>query len=158
MASKESFFQKSIDELWFIKKCQNCTFKVNILCQKLREFFQKKNISEYQFRRPFFVKKHFSLTSIFEPLSFLKSCPIFDKLEALYSRNTMVSIEYIDFWPKSLSALKNFLCFYKGLAERNWTKPGESFSFVNYVNVNYFVKYSTVDCKYVLTSSTIFFL
>ena len=36
------FFFKSIDELWFIKKCQNCTFKVNFRCQKSTEFFQKK--------------------------------------------------------------------------------------------------------------------
>ena len=35
--------KKSIDELGFVKKCQNCTFKVNFLCQKSTEFFQKKN-------------------------------------------------------------------------------------------------------------------
>jgi len=32
----------SVDELWFIKKCQNCTFKVNFQCQKSTEFSQKK--------------------------------------------------------------------------------------------------------------------
>ena len=37
---------------------------------------------EYQFRRPFFVKKKI-LTSISEPLYFLKSCPIFEKLVLL---------------------------------------------------------------------------
>ena len=36
-------------------------------------------IDEYQFRRPLFVKNFF-LTPIFEPLYFLKSCPIFDEL------------------------------------------------------------------------------
>ena len=40
--SKEIFFTKSVDELWLIKKCQNCTFKVNFLCQRSAEFFQKK--------------------------------------------------------------------------------------------------------------------
>ena len=36
------FFQKSVDELWFIKKSQYCTFKVNFQCQKSTEFSQKK--------------------------------------------------------------------------------------------------------------------
>jgi hypothetical protein len=29
-----------------LKKCQHCTFKVNLLCQKSTEFFQKKNSSK----------------------------------------------------------------------------------------------------------------
>ena len=29
-----NFFRQSCDKLWFIKKCQNRTFKVNFLCQK----------------------------------------------------------------------------------------------------------------------------
>ena len=41
---KGFFFQKSVDELWFIKKWQNCTFKDNFRCQKLTDFFQKKNL------------------------------------------------------------------------------------------------------------------
>ena len=40
--SREIFFKKSVDEFWFIKKCQNCTFKVNFQCQKSTEFSQKK--------------------------------------------------------------------------------------------------------------------
>ena len=40
--SREFFFKKSVDELWFFKKCQNCTFKVNFQCQKSTEFSQKK--------------------------------------------------------------------------------------------------------------------
>ena len=40
--SKEIVLKQSCDELWFVKKCQNCTFKVNFLCQKSTEFFQKK--------------------------------------------------------------------------------------------------------------------
>ena len=39
--SKEILFFKSVDELWFIKKSQNCIFKVNFRCQKSTEFFQK---------------------------------------------------------------------------------------------------------------------
>ena len=38
--SKDLFFKESVDELWLIKKCQNCTFKVNFWCQKSTEFFQ----------------------------------------------------------------------------------------------------------------------
>ena len=38
----KGFFFKFVDELRFIKKCQNCTFKVNFQCQKSTEFFQKK--------------------------------------------------------------------------------------------------------------------
>ena len=38
---KGFFLKQSYDELWFVKKCQNRTFKVNFLCQKSTEFFQK---------------------------------------------------------------------------------------------------------------------
>ena len=38
ICSKESFLK----QLWFIKICQNLTFKVNFLCQKSTEFFQIK--------------------------------------------------------------------------------------------------------------------
>ena len=53
--------------------------KIELSMSKIdRIFFQKKNIyiEKYQFRRPFKKK---NLTSIFEPLYFLKSCPIFDE-------------------------------------------------------------------------------
>jgi len=72
---KEKVLKQSCDELWFVRKCHSYTFKVNFLCQKSTE--------EFQFKRPFFVKKHFFLTSIFEPLYFLRACPIFDKLVLL---------------------------------------------------------------------------
>ena len=39
--SKDFFFFKSINELRFIKNCQNHTFKVNFRCQKSTECFQK---------------------------------------------------------------------------------------------------------------------
>ena len=35
-------FKKSVDVLRFVKKYQNCTFKVNFRCQKSTKFFQKK--------------------------------------------------------------------------------------------------------------------
>ena len=37
------FFSKSVNELWFIKKYQNWTFKVNFRSQKSTEF-KKKNL------------------------------------------------------------------------------------------------------------------
>ena len=72
------------------QKCQNCTFKVNFLCQKSTEIFQKKN-SFKNINLGEFVKKN--LTSIFETLYFLKSCPIFDE-------QSVASIKYVDFWSK----------------------------------------------------------
>ena len=41
--SKETVVFWKYGEHQFVKKCQNCTFKVNFLCQKSTEFFQKKN-------------------------------------------------------------------------------------------------------------------
>ena len=43
---QRNFFKKSVDELQFVKKCQNRTFRVNFGCQKLIEFFQKKILSK----------------------------------------------------------------------------------------------------------------
>ena len=51
---KNNFLKQSYNELWFVKKCRNRTFKVNFLCQKSTEFFQKKIIYKYQFRRECF--------------------------------------------------------------------------------------------------------
>ena len=42
--SNKTFSKKIVDELLFVKKYQNCTFKVNFLCQKSTDFFQKKII------------------------------------------------------------------------------------------------------------------
>ena len=68
------------NELRFVKKCKNHTFKVDFLCQKLIDFFgfsfQLKNIS---LGDPFLLKT-FLPTSIFRLLYFIKSCPIFDVL------------------------------------------------------------------------------
>ena len=38
----KGLFFKFVDELRFIKKCQNCTLNVNFHCQKSTEFFQNK--------------------------------------------------------------------------------------------------------------------
>ena len=40
--SKETVVFWEYGEHQFVKKCQNCTFKVNFGCEKLIEFFQKK--------------------------------------------------------------------------------------------------------------------
>jgi hypothetical protein len=58
---KGFFFFKSFDELWFVKKCQNRTFKVNFRCQKSIEIFQKKNLSKnINLGDHFLVKTFFS--------------------------------------------------------------------------------------------------
>ena len=57
---KGKFFKKdSANELWLIEKYQNHTLKVDILCQRFSESFQKKITEEYQFRTPTFVKDIF---------------------------------------------------------------------------------------------------
>jgi hypothetical protein len=43
--SKEIFLKQSCDELWFVKKCRNRTFKVNFLCQKSTELKKIKNMN-----------------------------------------------------------------------------------------------------------------
>ena len=40
--SKEIILKQSYNDLWFFKKCQNCTFKVYFPSQKSTGFFQKK--------------------------------------------------------------------------------------------------------------------
>merc|ERR1712051_874940 len=63
-----------------LKKSHNCTFKVNFGCQKLIKFFQKKILSKNINLGDHYLSKTFFLNSIFEPLYFLKLCPIFDRL------------------------------------------------------------------------------
>ena len=54
-------FFKSANELRFIKKCQNRTFKVNFRCQKSNEFFQKKSHLRISIQETmFFIKNIFS--------------------------------------------------------------------------------------------------
>ena len=57
--SKEIFFKQSCDELLFVKKCRNRNFKVNFYVKNRKNFFKKKFIYEYQFRRQFLVKNFF---------------------------------------------------------------------------------------------------
>ena len=79
---KGYFLKQSYNELWFVKKCQNRTFKVNFGCQKVVEFFQKKNLSKNINLGDHYLL-FFFLISIFEPLYFLKLRPIFDGLSLL---------------------------------------------------------------------------
>ena len=69
--------KQSCNELWFVKKYWNRT--PIFLCQKLTEFFQKKNHPRISILETIYVKNTFFLTPIFEPLYFLKPCLIFDE-------------------------------------------------------------------------------
>ena len=71
--------------------------KIDVIFQQKQKTFKNINLGDH------FYKEIFFLTSICEPLYFLKSCPIlFTNWSSPYSQNTMISFEYIDFWPKSL--------------------------------------------------------
>ena len=61
-----------------VKKCQNLTFKVNFLCQKLSEFFSIFLHWRILLQEHIFCYWHFLITSIFKSLYLLKWCPIFD--------------------------------------------------------------------------------
>ena len=63
----------------FHQKVPTSYFQIYFFASIIDGFLKSFSISEYQFRRPFFVKKKI-LTSIFEPLYFLQSHPIFDEL------------------------------------------------------------------------------
>jgi isocitrate dehydrogenase kinase/phosphatase len=64
--------KNSADELWFIKKYQNRTLKVDFLCQKLSESFQNK----FSLKN---INLGHQLMFNFKNNLFLKSCPIFDE-------------------------------------------------------------------------------
>ena len=103
---RKSFCILWYNELRFVEKSAKIVLsKLIFYVKNRRNFFIFFFIDEYLFRRPFFVKKK----NFFEPIHFLKSCPIFDELALpVFTKyngfNTMVSFEYADFWPKS--------CFY----------------------------------------------
>ena len=59
------FFFKSFDELRFIKKCQNHTFKVNFRCQKSNKFFQKKSFKNINLRDHILQKNNKFVRSCF---------------------------------------------------------------------------------------------
>ena len=75
-STQRKFKKKAFDQLRFVNKCQNRTFKVNYQCQKSTEFFQKKKFhllilkTEYQFRRQFFSKNFFFLTQFLNHFTF----------------------------------------------------------------------------------------
>ena len=70
--SKENNSKKSVDELWFVKKCQNRTFKFNFRCQKSTELFQKKisfkniNLGDHFLAKTFFSRLNFLTTLFFD--------------------------------------------------------------------------------------------
>ena len=61
-----------------LKKCKNCTFKVNVLCQKQQTFYFF-SIEKINFRDHFLLKNIFQLQSsaILFSNNYLKSCQIF---------------------------------------------------------------------------------
>ena len=60
ICSKENVLKLSFDELYIVKKCQNPTFKVNFGCQKLIQFFQKKNYPRISIWETVIYQKKFS--------------------------------------------------------------------------------------------------
>ena len=99
----KDFFKQSYNELWFVKKCQNRTFKVNFGCQKLIEFFQKKilskniNLGDHYLLKTFFSKLNFWTTLL------SKITPNFWQF-VITRRNFLKIIPWwhVDSWPKSL--------------------------------------------------------
>ena len=97
----------SVDELRFVKKYQNRTFKVNFQCQKSTEFFKKisfKNIN---------LGDHFFLDSIIEPLYFRKLCPkiLLIRTHHLLNFTTELILMYILIlvWPNFCCTLLHIL-------------------------------------------------
>ena len=79
-------------KMWrVVKKCEN----LNFLCQKWSEslsFFCNiilGALSSYW---------HFLTTSVFKTFYFLKSSPIFYESTLCLSQNSIISLEYVDFW------------------------------------------------------------
>ena len=99
----QSNFFKSYNELWFVKQCQNCTFKVNFGCQKLIDFFQKKNLS-----RNINLGDHYLFKTFFSKLNYWttllsKISPNF--WQTVISRRNFLKIFpwwHVDSWPKTL--------------------------------------------------------
>ena len=97
------FKKKSIDDLQFIKKCQNRTFKVNFQCQKWTKFFQKKisskniNLGDHFLVKTFFSKLNFwtTLLSKITPNFWQTDIPLRNFLEHF-------PCWYVVFWPKIL--------------------------------------------------------
>ena len=86
-----------------LSKSAEIVLSKSISYVKNKRIFSKENsLKNINLGDHFFVKNNFFLTSIFDPLYFLKSCQILANLHSLYSQNTMDSFEHIDFWPKIL--------------------------------------------------------
>ena len=101
---KEIVLKQSCNELWFVKKCRNSTFKVNFLCQNQWNFFKKKIIQEYQFRRPLFVKNH-----TFSNFNFWTT--LFSKIILNFWRTGAPRILKIQWFPLSILIFGQKFCF-----------------------------------------------
>ena len=82
------FFKKIHWWITVVKKVPKLYFQSQFSMSKINRIFQKKNSfkninSEEHFLLKTFFLNHFFLDSIFEPLYFLKLCPIFDELTFL---------------------------------------------------------------------------
>ena len=107
------------------KKCRNCTFKVNFLCQKSKDFFKKNhlriciNLGEHFLRKSFFSKNQF--------LNHFMFCYFFRKI----AKGEEITLNYIglinnihrDQRRKCLFESHQFDCFCTGcnLSEENLT-------------------------------------
>ena len=83
----QSKFFCEYHECWLVKKCQNYTSKVDST-EFLISLFKNINFGDH------FMLKHF-FNSIFEPLYFLKLCPIFDNSTISEFKNRVIM--YVDF-------------------------------------------------------------
>ena len=100
---------------WVVKKCPNLTVKGNFLYIKIDRifliFFSLKNISLEEG----FCYCQFLKTSIFEPLCFLKWCPIFDgPCEHLWKSNQKIIFILLIF------LLKSTPCWLKSAKLHHW--------------------------------------
>ena len=93
-------------------------------CQKWFEFwiFLKKFlfIEQYHFKSTFVID-FFLTTSIFKTLYFLKRCPIFDDSTlSIHKNGTIISLEYVDFWPKINLIFKKLFTFRIYIGSFGW--------------------------------------
>ena len=99
-AQRIFFLKQSYNELYMVhQKVPKLYFQRQFSMSKIDGASSKKtSFKNINLGDQFFVKNIFFLTSIFEPLYFLKSCPIFDELVLpVFSKNTMVSFEDIEY-------------------------------------------------------------
>ena len=71
--------------------------------KKVRIFLKKNFIEEYQFKRNFFCKKHFLLTSIFKPLYYYNDAQFLTNHHLMETQNLVISFDYSWFLAKNLA-------------------------------------------------------